>query len=168
MQWREMLKLCRNYIKDSIRNSDSSKQIFHNHCHLTSRQTSDTNVTWLSLLFNLLMWAMACIMAWGTRCIYDRLFQIPITLVCPGVFSENIFSLDLIVFYLQYLTFCGTSLIGMGLGEFYISAIIWSAFLFGRHWAADLLLPPIDQLWALISFLLLYSRVGPPHVCAWS
>ena len=88
---------------------------FHNHCHFTSRQTSDTNATWLSLLFDLLMWAMACIMAWSTRCIYDRLFQIIIALVCSDVYSVNLFSLDLIVLYSQYLTFCGTSLIGMGL-----------------------------------------------------
>ena len=81
------------------------------------------------------MWAILY-MAWGTRCICDRLFQIPIASVCPAVYSENMFSLDLFVLYSHYLTFCGTSSKGMDLGEFYISAMIWSAFLFGRRWAA--------------------------------
>ena len=66
---------------------------FHNHCQFTSRQNSDTVATWLSLLFNLLKWLTACIMAWGTRWIYDRLFQILFALVCPAVYSDNIFSL---------------------------------------------------------------------------
>ena len=93
--------------------------------------------TWLSLLFDLLTWLMACLMAWGTRWIYDRLFQILFAFVCPAVYSENISSLDFIVLYSQYLTSCGSWLIDIVLGGFCISTMLRSVFLFGRHWAAD-------------------------------
>ena len=125
----------------------------HNHCQFTSRQTNDTMSTWLSLLFDLFTWLMAYLMAWGTRWIYDRLFQILFAFVCPAVYSENISSLDFIVLYSQYLTSCGSWLIDIVLGVFCISTMLRSVFLFGRHWAADhLLLPPDRPPLGAVSF----------------